>query len=69
MNYDELFSDIKEWLKQNNLTAQKYGFNTNDYWRWVVKTSGELCNYYENKPVVINLMIGLWNYLIEVSEK
>lgn len=66
MNYEQMFADINHWIQQNNEVAKRYGFDTDEYWHWVVKSSGELCDYYQNTPLVINLMLGLWNYLQDI---
>lgn len=68
MNYDQAFADIKKWIEQNNMMASKVKFGSDQYWNWVVTSSAKLCDYYHNNPIINNIMLGLWNYLLEIPQ-
>lgn len=66
MNVEKFLWDVKVWTEQNNQQATALGFGSDGYWNWVVESSGKLCDYYKNDPLAINVMLGMWNYLLEI---
>lgn len=62
MNWAAFFSDLTEWMKQANQVLQKYPITSDQYWDWLVKTTGELGNKYNNHPLVVEILGTIIGY-------
>lgn len=69
MDYQAFFNDVVKWINQTNELAMKYGMESNDFWSWVTRSTGELCNKYHNNSLVIKQMVMLHDWLEEIYFK
>lgn len=65
MDYDAFFKDVATWIKQSNYNQQRFGFDSDEFWEWVMFSSGEICNQYGNKPIVLRQFNMLLSWLEE----
>lgn len=68
MDYKVFYAEIAEWINLSNHMAIKYGMDHSEFWRWVTISTGELCNKYQNNPLVKMQMTMLFQWLEEVYE-
>jgi len=66
MDYKAFFDDVLDWINQTNQLAVKYGMESNEFWSWVTRSTGELGNKYNNNPLVIKQMVMLHEWLDEI---
>ncbi|RDW21024.1 hypothetical protein CWR48_04220 [Oceanobacillus arenosus] len=67
MDYQAFYTEVVNWINQVNQLATKYGgMESNDFWTWVTMSTGELCEKYNNNPIVIKQMVMLHEWLEEV---
>lgn len=66
MDYSKFYSEVALWIQQSNQNAIKHGFNSDVFWDWVVKSSGEMCKRYDNNELVILQMTMLIEWLEKV---
>lgn len=63
MDYHSFYADVIKWMDANNQMIQKYTIKSDEYWTWVVQTTGYMCQKYGNHPLVISQMCLLIDYL------
>jgi len=68
MDYQAFFSDVVNWIGQTNQAAAKYGMEHEQFWLWVVESSGALTKKYQDNKLVIRQMIMLIEWLEEIYE-
>ncbi|MGX6979103.1 hypothetical protein ACWN8V_07570 [Vagococcus elongatus] len=68
MDYDAFFKDVAMWINQSNQNQLKFGFGSDEFWEWVMFSSGEICNKYENKPIVLKQFNMLLSWLDEAYQ-
>lgn len=66
MNYQAFYNDVVKWINQANQLAVNYGMESNDFWKWVTRSTGELANKYNNNELVIKQMLMLHEWLEEI---
>ncbi len=66
MDYSKFYSEVALWIQQSNKNAIKHGFDSDVFWDWVVKSSGEMCKRYDNNELVILQMTMLIEWLEKV---
>lgn len=66
MDYEAFYAEIAEWVNQCNHRAATHGMNSDEFWKWVVKSSGEICVKYGNNKLVVKQMSMLFGWLEEV---
>lgn len=66
MDYSKFYSEVALWIQLSNQNAIKHGFDSHVFWDWVVKSSGEMCNRYDNNELVILQMTMLIEWLEKV---
>lgn len=69
MDYQKFFNEIVAWINEANNKAVELGLNSNEFWSWVTKSEGEMCEKYNNNPLVIKQMIMLHEWLSEIYYK
>lgn len=69
MDYKAFYDDVVGWINQANQAAVQYGMHNEQFWAWVVESSGRLCQKYQNHRLAINQMLMLVEWLEEVYEK
>ena len=63
MDYHAFYQDVIKWMDANNQMIAKYTIQSDQYWNWVIQTSGYMCNKYGNHPLVLKQMNMLIDYL------
>lgn len=69
MNWPAFFSDLTEWMRQANQVLQRYPITSDNYWEWLVRTTGELSNKYDNHPLVVSILGTIIGYQDENYKK
>lgn len=69
MDFHIFYQDVIKWMEANNQMISKYSIQSDTYWDWVVKSSGYMCNKYDNHQLVINQMMMLMNYLENIYKE
>ena len=69
MDYRSFFQDVTTWMDQSNQMVQQYSIFSDAYWDWALKSSGELCNKYNNHELVKQQMSMLLGYLDQQIKK
>ncbi len=69
MNYEQFYKEVADWINQSNQMAIQYGLQSNDFWSWVMQSTGELCNKYNNNELVKRQVIMLVDWLKDIYEK
>lgn len=69
MDYDAFFADVANWIKLCNQMAVQHGIESNEFWTWVFRSTGEMSNKYGNQDLVKKQIIMLVNWLEDVYEK
>lgn len=66
MDYQAFYNEVVVWINKANQLAVQYGMDKNEFWIWVTRSTGELCNKYNNNPLVIKQMVMLHEWLDEI---
>lgn len=69
MDYKMFFADVAEWIQQCNNMAIQYGMGSNEFWTWVMRSTGELSNKYGNNELVQMQMFMLIDWLKDMYER
>lgn len=69
MDYKAFFAEVADWIQEANQMAMKHGIESDSFWYWVTGSTADLCNKYENNPLVIKQMICLADWLEDAYEK
>jgi len=69
MDYLKFYMDVVEWINQVNQMAMKHGMDSNEFWNWAAKTTGELSDKYQNSKLVVKQMSMLYIWLEEIYEE
>ncbi|MDK4352691.1 hypothetical protein M4I17_09800 [Enterococcus thailandicus] len=69
MNWSAFFSDLTDWMNQANQVLQRSPITSDEYWKWLVKTTGELGNKYNNHPLVVKFIATIIEYQDENYKK
>ena len=65
-DYRKFMNEVVDWIEAQEEAAQRFGFGSEQYFDWVFKTSGQLCDKYENHPFVSRQMLMIFEYIDEV---
>lgn len=66
MDYQKFFNEVVSWINEANDNAVKLGLESSEFWTWVTRSIGEMCNRYDNNPLVIKQMVMLHEWLDEI---
>ena len=69
MDYRSFFADVTEWMTASNHMIGKYPIDSQEYWDWVVNSTGQLTQKYNNHPLVIRQMDMLISWLEDAMKK
>ncbi len=73
MDWGAVFSDIQKWMIESNEVSKRFPINSDQYWEWVVQSTGTIGNKYNNHPLVSKFLIALISFQEEnykaVTEK
>jgi hypothetical protein len=69
MDYQKFFNEVVGWINQSNQMAMKYGLDSDDFWNWVITSTGEISTRYNNNPLVIKQMAMLYEWLDDIYAK
>lgn len=68
MDYRAFYAEVADWIYASNNMAAKHGLSSNEFWRWVATSTGEMCNKYQNNPLVQQQVKMLYSWLEEFSQ-
>lgn len=68
MDYKVFYTEVADWIYQANQNAMKHGIESEAFWGWVTGSAAEMCNKYENNPLVMKQMMMLAEWLEEAYE-
>jgi hypothetical protein len=63
MDYKAFFAEVVDWINKANQMASKHGIDSEAFWNWVVNSTGEICDKYQNNKLVIKQMSMLYEWL------
>lgn len=66
MDYNKFFAEVAEWINEANDKAVKYGLQSHEFWTWVMRSTGEMCERYNNNDLVKNQIAMLVNWLMDL---
>ena len=66
MDYQAFFADIARWIHESNQQATKYGIRDERFWSWVSQSIGQMCDKYNNAPLVKKQMAMLYEWLEDI---
>lgn len=69
MDWNAVFLDLHEWMKESNQMTQQYPITSDQYWEWLVKSIGELGNKYNNHPLVLGFLNTIITFQDENVQK
>ncbi len=69
MDYDKFYAEVAAWIKECNTYAVKYGLMSDEFWLWVTRSSGLICNKYDNNDLVKRQMLMLIDWLSYLYER
>lgn len=68
MNYRAFYAEVADWINQSNQMAVKYGLDSQEFWKWVTSSTGEICDRYKNNPLVQKQMTMLFQWLEDIYQ-
>lgn len=69
MDYESFFQDVTAWMTESNHQLEKHTLFAREYWDWVMRSTRELCDKYENHPLVMRQVRMLYEYQEELYLK
>lgn len=69
MDYKKFFSEVAEWIQRCNNMAIQHGMESNEFWTWVMRSTGDLSNKYGNNELVQMQMFMLIDWLKDMYER
>ncbi|MGY3724995.1 hypothetical protein SAMN05421767_10644 [Granulicatella balaenopterae] len=66
MNYREFYDEVVAWIEKNQTQAALYGFDSEEYFDWVYKSSAAICYKYPGNKLVKKQMMMLVYWIEEV---
>lgn len=69
MDYKQFFAEVADWIGQANQMAVRHGITSEAFWEWVTRSSAEICDKYNNAPLVIRQMMMLCDWLEEAYDR
>lgn len=69
MDWNVVFLDLHEWMKESNQMTQQYPITSDQYWEWLVKSMGELGSKYNNHPLVLGFLNAVITFQDENVQK
>ncbi|WP_313627469.1 hypothetical protein [Enterococcus italicus] len=62
MDWGAVFSDIQKWMIESNEVSKRFPISSDQYWEWVVQSTGTIGNKYNNHPLVSKFLIALISF-------
>lgn len=69
IDYHAFLNEVADWILKQEEAAQRYGFASEKYFDWVFKTSGQLCDKYENHPFALRQMRMVYEHIDEATKQ
>jgi hypothetical protein len=66
MDYKRFFGECAEWVLEVNKQAVALGMDSDAFWQWIVKSSTDICERYNNNKLVINQMVMLVDWVQDI---
>lgn len=67
MDYKKFFEEVADWIYKVNDMATRYGMDSKEFWDWVMESTSEISERYQNNKLVINQMTMLYMWLEDVN--
>lgn len=68
-DYRKFMNEVVDWIEAQEAAAQRFGFGSEQYFDWVFKTSGQLCDKYENHPFALRQMRMVYEHIDEAAKQ
>ncbi|WP_217588761.1 hypothetical protein [Lentibacillus saliphilus] len=69
MDYQMFYAEVVSWISDCNSMAVKHGMESDEFWTWAMRSTGELSDKYGNNDLVKKQMIMLLDWLNDIYEK
>lgn len=66
MDYKKFFEEVADWIYKVNDMATRHGMDSKEFWDWVMKSTSEISDRYQNNKLVLSQMTMLYMWLEEV---
>ncbi|EUJ64835.1 hypothetical protein [Listeria fleischmannii] len=67
MDYQTFFKvDVVNWIEESNRQLEKHTLFAREYWNWVMNSTRQLCDKYDNHPLVMQQVKLLYEYQEEM---
>ena len=63
IDYHAFLNEVADWILKQEEAAQRFGFCSEQYFDWVFKTSGQLCDKYENHSFALRQMRMVYEHI------
>ena len=68
-DYRKFMNEVVDWIEAQEKAAQRFGFGSEQYFDWVFKSSGQLCDKYENHPFALRQMRMVYEHIDEAAKQ
>lgn len=62
MDYKAFFEDVALWMDESNEQLKHHSLFAREYWDWVMRSTRQLCDKYDNHPLVMRQVKMLYEY-------
>lgn len=69
IDYHAFLNEVADWILKQEEAAQHFGFASEKYFDWVFKTSGQLCDKYENHPFALRQMRMVYEHIDDATKQ
>lgn len=69
MDYKKFYAEIADWIHTANQMAINHGIGSEAFWQWVTSSAADMCQRYNENPLVIKQMMMLSDWLEGAYEK
>ncbi|TGA95536.1 hypothetical protein E4665_17900 [Sporolactobacillus shoreae] len=66
MDYKKFFGDVADWVLEVNNKASSLGLDSDPFWKWIMQSSAEISERYENNKLVVNQMVMLVDWVQDI---
>lgn len=69
MNWKAFYEDLYKWMQASNVMLQRDGFDSEQYWQWLIETLGVIERRYNQHPLVVSILTDVAKYQDEQYRK
>lgn len=66
MDYNVFYDEVKAWISQCNQMAIQHGIHSNDFWIWITRSIGDICDKYDNNKLVVMQFAMMYDWLSDI---